>query len=469
MRILSPHRNTFLAPVAVIVLFASVMTGCMKEDNDGLGREREPVNITLAPFTRASDAITDPGTVSDPDEIVSEFRVMAFGSADGLLCLNEYFDFTANFSNPIELQFFTGTYDIVFIANEKSDNSLHLLLDAMDDTSTLTQLSGLAFSSTAFDAARNIPMASVYWDIEIDVLQGLSEDGGTTFIAADTLTPWEVEIERLGVRLDIMLRTSWATMASDYRSLGLDRVPDRVYILEKNKNGSAIYNSGSYQAATSIALSAGDTGYTSAMILNSAAEAYEWKKTRVILPSSTFAAGTDKDYGVKMTVNYSTYDPQTSVLGPVVNTADNVDHGYNLPRNHYIALTGSLSPQLNIRLNVQQWKKGLEVDYPIGSVYRLLLSDTSLSIPYNALDTILEIWTDYPDGWSALISSEALTVVPYANDPVTLSHMQGPTGTTTVTVAKPPDGTQGATAYIHITAGNMTAVVSVSIVYQAGN
>ncbi|MCD7932949.1 MAG: hypothetical protein LUH15_17240 [Tannerellaceae bacterium] len=229
----------------------------------------------------------------------------------------------------------------------------------MDNTSQLSQLESSSFASTAFNSIQNIPMASVYRNIEIDAVQGLSEDG-ITFIAADQTTPWEVEIERLGVRADITLQTKFATVAQDFQALQFDNIPDKVYILSQDKSGTLQYNTGSYEITPrNINLSDGDTGYTSGMILNNSTNTYEWKKTRVILPKSIFPNKTDESQGVQMTAKYNTANDQTAALGPLNNCSDG-DHGYNLPGNHYLTVNGMLNLNIDLTLDVMNWKTALD-------------------------------------------------------------------------------------------------------------
>ncbi|MCD8176157.1 MAG: hypothetical protein LUE98_01505 [Tannerellaceae bacterium] len=456
MRRLLPYIQKYAVYLHGLLLGCCVLTGCIKDDYSGGNNEQELVGISFA-----SGQITDPNFTTDPDDIVSEFRVMAFGSADGKLYLNKYFDFTTNFSNPIEIQIYAGTYDIIFIANEKSDNNLHLSLDAMDNTSQLSQLESSSFASTAFNSIQNIPMASVYRNIEIDAVQGLSEDG-ITFIAADQTTPWEVEIERLGLRADITLQTKFATVAQDFQALQFDNIPDKVYILSQDKSGTLQYNTGSYEITPrNINLSDGDTGYTSGMILNNSTNTYEWKKTRVILPKSIFPDKTDESQGVQMTAKYNTANDQTAALGPLNNCSDG-DHCYNLPGNHYLTVNGMLNLNIDLTLDVMNWKTALDESLNVGPVYRLTLSQSSFTLANNSAPVTLTITTNYKGGWTAELSSDATSVIA-PDTSLTLSQYLGTAGDTNVVLTRDPSHTSSDTVYIHITAGNLTAIVQISL------
>ncbi|MCD7930824.1 MAG: hypothetical protein LUH15_05375 [Tannerellaceae bacterium] len=95
MRRLLPYIQKYAVYLHDLLLGCCVLTGCIKDDYSGGNNEQELVGISFA-----SGQITDPNFTTDPDDIVSEFRVMAFGSADGKLYLNEYFDFTTNLNCP---------------------------------------------------------------------------------------------------------------------------------------------------------------------------------------------------------------------------------------------------------------------------------------------------------------------------------------------------------------------------------
>ncbi|MCD7937085.1 MAG: fimbrial protein [Tannerellaceae bacterium] len=464
VNIFNRNLNLFIG----IVFFVYNFTACDTEKINPESGETEYVDILIAPITPTGNLVDDPNSVTDPDEIVAELRILVFNSSDELLVLNQYYDFTLQFENPVTFRIKAGTYDFIFIANEKSDAFLSTQLNNMvEETTTLTDFNGYSFSSAAFDANKNIPMSSACYDIMIEPTLGLSQDGGITYNMPDQLTPWEVEIERLGVRADITLQTKFATVAQDFQALQFDNIPDKVYILSQNKSGTIHYNNGSYEATPRIInLSEGDTGYTSGMVFNNTTNNYEWKKTRVILPESIFLNETNTSQGVQMTAKYNTASDQTATLGPLDNCSDLINHGYNLPRNHHLTVNGTFNINTDLTLDVKSWKIGIDEDINIGPVYKLSLSQSRYEIVYNTTPT-LTITTDYPGGWTAEVSSDALSVIP--STLLGLSPGLGTAGTTNVVLTRDPSYRTSGTLYIHITAGNMTAIVYVFLQAAGGS
>jgi len=446
----------FLGITALVCHF----TACDTDRTDTEPEETDQVHITLSPFAASGTIVEDPSLVTDPDNKVTDLRILAFHSSDGLLAVNQYHDFTSQFDNPIHIQIPAGTYDFVFIANETSDASLSTQLGNMvEATATLTDLNGFSFSSAAFDASKNIPMSSACYDIIIDATLGLSEDGGSTYNVTSQTNPWEVAIERLGVRTDITLQTPFATVGQEFRALELTNIPDKVYILSKNKSGTPHYNNASYETASrTISLSDGDTGYTSGMQFNSSTYTYEWKKSRMILPESMFLNATNASQGVQLTAKYHTISDKTAVLGPLDHCSDGSNHGYNLPRNHHLTVNGTLNLHIDLTLDVMGWKIGLNEEVNTESIYRLTLSQAYFNLSRSSSTETLTITTNYPEGWTAEISSNASSVIP--NTSLELSHYQGMVGATDVVLTR-PSSTVSSTVYIHITAGNLTAIVQV--------
>ena len=123
--------------LGILLTAALVMTSCIKEPSKiNKFKAGKPVTVafTMAvedPVTRTR-TYTGPGETGPPahgnpeDIVISSFRVLVYeatGNDAGKLRWNIPINLSTNpspYSIPIE----TGTYDFVFIANEKSDNDL---------------------------------------------------------------------------------------------------------------------------------------------------------------------------------------------------------------------------------------------------------------------------------------------------------------------------------------------------------
>jgi len=312
----------------------------------------ERIDINLAPFSGNSEKVDDPATLGiDPDNKVTDFRIVIFNSTTKLLELNLFFNFMTEFENPISFEIKEGTYDFIFLANETSDLTLSATLNAMvEGTTTLTLFESYSFASTAFNESKEIPMSTAYYGVIIDATLGLSDDNGSTYQPATQTQPWSIELERLAIRVDMTLQTTSAFVASDFQSILFSNIPNKVFILPETKDGTILYNSGSYESRT-FAKSSGDTGYTTGFQQN--AGVYEWKKSRIILPSSVFVNNTVAANGIGMMANYSTLSAQSAVLGPIIGNS------YTLPRNYNIVMSGKLYSTLDIALTLEilNWKE----------------------------------------------------------------------------------------------------------------
>ncbi|MCD7932950.1 MAG: hypothetical protein LUH15_17245 [Tannerellaceae bacterium] len=74
----------------------------------------------------------------------------------------------------------------------------------------------------------------------------------------------------------------------------------------------------------------------------------------------------------------------------------------------------------------------------------------------------MTITTNYEGGWTAELSSDATSVI-VPDTSLTLSQYLGTAGDTNVVLTRDPSHTSSDTVYIHITAGNLTAIVQISL------
>ncbi|MCD8080587.1 MAG: hypothetical protein LUF04_09340 [Bacteroides sp.] len=172
-----------------------------------------------------------------------------------------------------------------------------------------------------------------------------------------------------------------------------------------------------------------------------------------------------------MTATFTNLNDQTAVLGPLNNCTDGEDHGYSLPRNHYIQMTGTLDLGMDLELSIMGWKKGLSGEYNPGIVYELEVDYESYAlagVTYDAFYVVggewsIQVRTTYPGGWTAALStSETEIIAPsdFRYDWITMTKSSGNVGTEDILLSIVYQ-TSRYDCYIHITAGNMTVVVKV--------
>jgi len=428
---------------------------CTEDEFDGEGQpDTDPVTIILSTLTGTSGDID----MTAPDHVISSFRIMAFHSTGGMLALNKCYDFSSTFENPINFEILPDTYDFIFIANETSDPALS---PELDNTTSLTHLEGLFFTSPAFHESKPIPMSAAYYGVVVNATKGISLDNELTFIKADQTIPWTIILERMGVRVDIILQTAVNALRTEFNNLEFKNIPDKVYVFKKKKDGTFLYNNGSYEPSSrTYTKSSGDTGYTAGFQYNPTDAVYEWKKTRLILPASEFPDKNTSGDGVQIVANYQSMTSQTAVLSSIAS------NDYTLPRNYHIEMTGILDLNLNMELRVMDWMSGFNDNYEPGKVYTLSTSVMHLDLGNNPFQESVTITTTYPGGWTAVISSSWSGYQAPTNNHnwLQLSQTSGPPGSSTILFSNitSPGGSLKNSCYVLITAGNMTTVIIVN-------
>ncbi len=236
-----------------ILLAATALTAVSCMSDVGKPDERrvagQPVTITMDPgLTRAGDDI-HPGDVLD--RAVKSLRVLIYNSRTGRLVWNftpddlseGIFDGDEDGTHDMELEILTGTYDFVFIGNERSgyaaDPALGNLLANEDNFDTMAELRQLTFGFSAFPICRDIeettelipmvtfmPAVKVLGDNEIDS----PSTGHITGI-------WKVALDRVGIRIDIELTLTADQYVNYLDSKFLLWDPARAaYLLPRNDN-----------------------------------------------------------------------------------------------------------------------------------------------------------------------------------------------------------------------------------------
>ena len=377
----------------LIVLLAGLAASCMREIDPVCPHEQkgELATITLAMSgggTRGSIALT--GNLSD-DYAITSLRIMVFNSGSpGTLAHNSYnFKLTgaelldmSNNNIPYRINILPGNYDFVFIANEDSDTELRggtqtltQILDAYTTSNTRTNIMNEYFSSSAFQNDLTIPMTAIFRNTTVSSSNTITLAGKSTPEAP----PWQVEVERAGIRIDLTLWTDKPVTAQRFEKIQMVNVPNRVYMFDvKEDNTTQNYNDSNYEPVTPTILSyrtinkgdslsvsglplVPDLDITGNVILYPDTKDFEpdplkspgyfvWHK-RIILPSSYFFDKTDGDKAILMqaVVNGNAVGGK---LGGAVTTAN--PYGYNAPRNQRYRIVGEVKADQPIEFTILQ-------------------------------------------------------------------------------------------------------------------
>ena len=295
-----------------------LLASCAKEEQ--LVTDGQDVLITLATGTRAGE---EAGDLEDRE--MNSLRILGYRSSDGQLTFNEEIAIPSgseSYNGTVTMK--TGKYTVVIIANEGT-LSTTLGDDAL--ISTIGDLRSLYFEIGAFNETDAIPMVTVKEDI---VIQGddLLIDAGTTYT-----TEWPVEMERLGIRVDVTLnlsdiqREDWQI---DNGKIYFGNIPDKVYLFP------GIANAPGTSTRSYTMLDYTDDSKT------------QFTSPRIILPE-VYAAGLSQSGALTL-----------SVLAPTeLKSAISADNGasYILSRNTRLGLTATIGEtSLTFVVNVIDWE-----------------------------------------------------------------------------------------------------------------
>ncbi len=236
------------------ILAAAAMTAvsCMHDtglSNDEIA-EGQPVMITMDPgLTRAGE---DPELGDALDRAVTSLRVLIYDSRTGQLVWNftpdeltaaGLVDGDEEGEQEIPLSILTGTYDFVFIGNERSgyaaDPTLVNLLANEDNFDTMGELRQLTFGLSAFPICREldgrtdlIPMVTF-----IPTVKVMGDNEINSPSTGHVVGTWNVALERAGIRIDIELTLTAEQYTNYLNSKLLLWDPARAaYLLPRSDN-----------------------------------------------------------------------------------------------------------------------------------------------------------------------------------------------------------------------------------------
>jgi hypothetical protein len=299
----------YIVKLALLLLLpALVMVSCSR-DEDINTPQGEFITLTLSPgLGNAATRATHPG--STEDQHIAHFRALVFNhNAGGTGTLIHNTGKITGQSTTVTL--YEGVYDFVFITNEDSDAAFATTLtnDYTAGSKTLADLDNLYVSASGIIATKDIPMSGIYRNVDVRTTGYLLlNDGDILGTTPRRTAQWQAKVTRLGIRVDVRLFTEIVQNKNACTGISFQNLPDKVPLLAELHGGGA----NTYEAATPITrtyyIANGDTGTPdySAGFQTVGGGGWDWKKTRIILPSSLFSPVTAAAKGISAHVQYGT-------------------------------------------------------------------------------------------------------------------------------------------------------------------
>lgn len=434
-------RNAFSSAwLTLLVLCTSLFPCCVKNDSLKDNHPQSPLAVIRFNLSANRAATGDPA-----DNNISSLRILAYDSGDGDLKFNISFEEIPTAGNTATLSIPVGTYDFAFIANEDSDESLKGQLASADNTSfdNIMELGTLSFARSAFDAGKDIPMATL--------IEGVEVNADNTVIVPGVDDPvtgvWTVDIERLAIRLRITFMMPegqfdhWALP----QSITISGIPDRAYILTGYDNSGNRIVPGEVFASSTIVDTA--PGFISEVDADgNVAVTYD----RLILPElhlsllNNYAAN-----GLTVSMDFG----DTVKLGKVF-APESYGFGYRLPRNVFLDMKVNIKQDfLDVIGSVLAWEDASLGDKTIGDhngQYTLTVDKTEYFFNSRGGTQSVDITTDHPDGWT--IESDAIS----------WNHTVPTVGDNNFSTPEYTGGTIPRMGKFTVRAGNLTKTISVT-------
>lgn len=352
----------------LLLLLPAMTVSCDKDPGEPGAVEK--VTLDISTYSLLA------GDAGDPDNALTSVRIMAFYRA-GTLASNRYVTMAeADPPLSIQLELEVGYYDFVFIVNEDSDGGrLTAILDGYTGKA-LSDLYGEYFASAAFRSDYSIPMVRLIRNVTV------LGDNDILVDESPVTTPWEVEVERTGIRVDLVMQTAFESMATGFTELQVVNVPDKVYVFGEGANLQPVYNvagTGSFESPlpsyrkfasnrgdlydTPAELAGEDVYYTitaadTPVEFVQKGDKWYWYK-RLILPETVFTPAGTESLGMQLraVANGKTY---TLTLSDAAGT------DFTLPRNSRYLVNGTLKTDyVEFSVGVIDWGANTFVDIPL--------------------------------------------------------------------------------------------------------
>jgi len=334
--------HKILSCTAVLLL---LLSSCSKERKAITG-EGESATITISTATRADHA----GDAAD--RYINSLRVLGYNTTTGELAFNEEVfgitttstDNKVSFEETINVK--TGKFTVIFIANEHKSSSTSALLSGItpSNNNTISYLRNtVSFPHGSFDSGKDIPMVTIKDNIIIQGDNMVIDPGSSTPTAV--MNRWPVEMERLGIRLDLTLKLTALQVdewTKDNGKIYLVNVPGEAFIFPGTDNSGTLLST--------------DKEYTVSLTpVGTEGDLSIYKLSRIILPESSFL-GLIKANALTLKLK----EGSLTRLGVISagTAAKYGTNGYTLPRNTYLDITAEIGEiTLAFNISVLPWEE----------------------------------------------------------------------------------------------------------------
>lgn len=307
--------------------------------------------ITVRGITPRSS--THDGTPED--HVVQTLRILAFDISTENIVSNV--SYNAVNGDIIRHPINPGPYNFVFLANEPANIPIQNKLNAIAKYSDLDEI---AYPADFFASDRIIPMMQEIKNVTVLTNgQGATLDGGTT------VSILQLALERLGVRVDVVLKAK-DNLNSSFNGVVFSNIPDLVPLTAGYK--------GTIGRSVTRKFTVGDDGSYFADGTSTVDWTWEKKVNRIILPANEPLSTIDKDKAVIFTVDMvDEYSPSCELeigANPV---------NYSLPKNSKLDLTGYIKEPLLVNVMASEWTD-VDDDWNIAGIKVLNVSTLETSI-----------------------------------------------------------------------------------------
>jgi hypothetical protein len=461
-------KNILKIAALCVTISTLALSSCIKDNTDGNNngvKDGIPVTIRLNAATRAT-------VEGDPaDNVITSLRALIYDSKTGELQYN----IPVTLPTPTRLNIKTGTFDFVYIANEGSDTALAAMFASADESAfnTLTKLKTLSFAATAFDSAKNIPMARHYRSVRVtgdDALTYTDPSDGTNATVANAT--WNVPLERIAIRLKFNITLTenqyldWysGAGAGGFTGVVIYNFPLIAYIEPGIENADYVKGRGlGFEAAENPG-----TDVPGKIVVNGDGTATV-TYNRIIMPELILSSANNlESNALLLTMYFGTLANGNFVTKTGIIKIPDVS-SYSIPRNTYLNLNVTVKDDnLIIDGEVLPWGDA-DGDYTFDGQHSLTVDKADFVFTADGTGQNINILTNYPTGWKIESIGYKSADTGWITTPATSTTGLANTTTTTSITLKPNTTSNVREGLFIIKAGNLQKTIRVTQLPAAAN
>lgn len=303
---------------------------------------------------------------TDPlDNEIKNLRILAFKKSTGQCVSNKLYSAELNdvINHPID----EGVYDFVFLANEPN---LVSILDGLNGINDYADLGNITYPEQAFRSDVPVPMFQELKNVEV-----LPNRGGARVDGGEIQSLIELQLERLGTRVDIVLEGE-EDLTDYFKGITFYNLPEGITLMSASNASLGRSKNRNFTLTD-------DAGYFTSVFpsLEQQSRGIVWVKkiTRFILPFSNFSPEDDDSKAITLKVDMENrYSPSCHLKIQSKGVAGASKDNYTLPYNSALLLTGTIKAPLNLNIQVTPWGEE-QHDWQVQNRY-LNVSDINVNI-----------------------------------------------------------------------------------------